>query len=156
MKYLTILVSSILFTSGAAQAAETLNLSGVVALVSSIAVTASGSYNSLNITDGESGTTVASVAEQSNDLAGYTITMASSNGGYLQNASDSSKQTAYTISYDNASAVSPTTSAQVVKTVSSLSGLTSASSPVKINVTAYATAPAGTYSDTVTFAIVAN
>jgi hypothetical protein len=145
-------------TVSAAQAAssDSLALSGSVSTVNTIAVTPSGSYGSLNITGGETNATVASVDETSNNLLGYHITMSSSNGGELRNAGDSSKKTTYTISYNSASAVAPTASAQTVKNVSSLSGLTTNTSPVKINVAPYSAAPAGTYSDTVTLAIVAN
>jgi len=143
-------------TQAHAASSGTLALQGTVSLVNTIAVNQVSPYNALDIVNGQSNTTVANVDETSNDLLGYHITMASLNAGQLQNASDTSKKTLYTISYDGAAAVAPTLVAQSVKNVASLAGLTTNNSLVKINVTAYATAPAGVYSDTITFAILAN
>ena len=153
---LLLLALMVLASNAKAASSDTLALQGSLAAVNSIAVTPSGSYSALNITGGESNTTLASVAETSNDLRGYTISMSSTNAGELKNTSDGTKKTSYTISYDGASASAPAVAPQTVKTVSSLAGLTTNTSAVKINVTAYATAPAGTYSDTITFAVVGN
>lgn len=157
MKYLYI-VSALLLTTGAAQAANegTLLLQGTVAVVNDIVVTPNGANNtSLDITGG--GTVlVASVAETSNNLTGYKINAKSANGSELRNTSDATKKTTYQISYDGGGLVTLTTSFQQVKNVSSLSGLETANSAVSATVAAYAAAPAGTYSDTVTFQIVAN
>lgn len=135
----------------------TLLLQGVVTVVNSLAVTPNGTNNTtLDIVNGESGKLVASVAETSNNLTGYKINAKSLNGSELRNNSDATKKTTYTLSYDGGSAVSLTTSYQQVKNVSSLSALTTNNSNVNVNVNAYASAPAGTYEDTVTFQIVAN
>ncbi|MGE3260667.1 MAG: fimbrial protein [Bacteriovoracia bacterium] len=140
-----------------AASTDTLLLQGSVTAVNDIAVTAvSGVNNSLNIVGGQSNVTVANVAETSNNLLGYKIMMSSANAGELRNASDASKKTTYTVVYGSGSAMTPTTSAAQVKSVSSLTGLTTNSSAVKVNVVAYPSAPAGTYSDTVTLSIVAN
>jgi hypothetical protein len=151
---LTLIFVGALLVAGNAHA-DTLALQGTVAPVNTLSVAAAGPFNALAITSAQTAT-VANVTETSNDLNGYIVTMASANGGQLRNAADATKQTTYTIGYNGTPAVVPTVAAQNVKTVSSLSGLTTASSAVVINVTAYSTAPAGTYSDTLTFAIVAN
>jgi hypothetical protein len=152
-------MSAIAASSANAASSGTLTLSGNVAAVNDIVVTPNGNNNtSLNITAGETGKSVASVLESSNSITGYKIMMSSANAGQLQLAGNTSKYTTYQISYAGASYVTPPASSSpvAVKNVSSLSALTTATSAVAVNVTAYPTALAGTYSDTVTFAIVAN
>ena len=157
MKNLIVLVTALTATTTMAASTETLQLSGIVAAVNSITVSpVAGAYNAINITAGQSNLTVANVDETSNNLAGYSITLSSANGGELRHSVNNTKKTSYQVSYNNASAITPTTSAQVVKNVNSLNALTTNSSPVKVNVTAYPSAPAGTYNDTLTLAIVAN
>ena len=147
-----------LATSGFAASTGTLNLSGVVAVVNDISVTANAQASTLDIVGGETNLTVATAQESSNNLAGYTIQLYSNNGGELQNGSDASKKTGYQLSYDGGSMITPplSSSPATVKSVNSLSGLTTNTSDIKINVTPYATAPVGTYTDTVTLSIVAN
>jgi hypothetical protein len=84
--------------------------------------------------------------------------MYSGNAGQLRNTADASKKTTYQISYGGSSFVQPpsSTSPVVVKNVSSLSALTSATSSVNVQVDAYTAAPAGTYTDVVTLSIVSN
>lgn len=158
MKYLTLAILALLAPNQAhASDTGTLLLQGTVALVNNIVITPNGSNNtSLNITGGASNVLVASVTETSNNVTGYKINVKSANGSELRNSSDATKKTTYTLSYNGGSAVTLTTSYQMVKNVSTLSGLTSNSSNVNATVAAYAAAPAGTYSDTVTFQIVAN
>lgn len=134
----------------------TLLLQGVVNLVNDIVITANANATTLNILGGETNKLVASVAETSNNLLGYHIEMSSANAGQLKHTIDSSKQTAYTVSYNGGAAVALTATPQTVKNVASLSGLATANSNVNVNVTAYPTAIAGTYQDTVTISIVAN
>lgn len=157
MRTLTILCGFLFSMHSYAADTGTLLLQGVVDAVNSIVVTPNGTNNtSLDIVNGESGKLVASVAETSNNLTGYKINAKSLNGSELRNNSDANKKTTYTLNYDSGSAVTLTTSYQEVKNVNSLSALTTNNSDVNVNVAAYASAPAGTYSDTVTFQIVAN
>jgi hypothetical protein len=142
--------------SAMAASSGTLTISGTVAVINDIVVTPNASATQLDIVNGETGLSVAGVAETSNNLNGYKITMASANNGQLVNGSDSAIKTAYKVGYDGASSVALTTAATTVKNVSSLSGLTTANSDVKVDVTALPSALAGTYSDTITVAIVAN
>ncbi len=158
MKSVTLLAAVLALGSVSAHAASTgtLLLQGTVALTNDIVVTPAGSNNTtLDIVGGQS-VLVATVAETSNNLTGYKINAKSDNGSELRNGSDATKKTTYTLSYDGGSAVTLTTSYQQVKNVSSLSGLTTNNSNVNATVAAYAAAPAGAYSDTVTFQIVAN
>ncbi len=155
----TLAMSAFAVSSATASSSGALTLSGSVAAFNDIAVTPNGTNNTnLNIAAGESGKSVASVAETSNDLNGYKITMSSANGGQLQLAGNSAKYTTYQVSYNGGAYVTPPVSSApvTVKTVTSLSALATANSAIAVNVTAYPTALAGTYSDTVTFTIVGN
>lgn len=142
-----------------AQAADTgtLLLSGQVQATNSLVITPNGSNNtSLNIVAGDNNKLVASVVETSNNLTGYKINAKSANNGELRAGTTGNTKTTYTMSYNGATAVSLTQNYQQVKNVGNLNGLTSNTSAVVVNVAALANAPAGTYSDTVTFQIVAN
>lgn len=156
LKIAAALFSTLAVTSAMAASTGTLTISGTVALVNDITVTPNASATALNITGGETAKLVASVTENSNNLNGYKIKMSSQNGGQLVNGSNSNIKTAYKVGYNGQSSVSLSTGTTDMKTVSSLTGLTSASSDVKVDVTALPSAAAGTYSDTITVSIVAN
>ena len=64
----------------------------------------------LDIEGGESGTTVASVNEQSNNPGGYKISVSSLNDGKLVNTTDTNSFVNYQISYDQAANFQPSTS----------------------------------------------
>ncbi|MCO4756063.1 MAG: fimbrial protein, partial [Bacteriovoracaceae bacterium] len=131
-------------------------LQGVVDDVLSIEVTPTADATDLDIVAGESALLVATVEEKSNDLDGYTVKMSSTNGGKLVHGTDATKSTTYQISYDGAAPQAPATTDSTVKVSGALAGLTTDTSNVNVSVDAYAQAPAGTYSDTVTFTIEAN
>ena len=151
------LVISISIQSAQAASSGTLQLSGTVAAVNDLVVTANASNNtSLNILSGETAKNVASVAETSNNGSGYTISLSSVNGGQLKHATNATKKTNYTVSYGGGSYNQPSTTPTTVKSVSSLGALTTNTSQVLVTVTALAGAPAGTYSDTLTLTIAAN
>ena len=154
---LIILMTGLIGAQAFAASTGTLRVSGTVSVVNDLVVTPNGTNNtSLNIIAGESAKNIASVAETSNNGMGYIMQMSSVNAGKLVNATDATKFTNYTISYNGASYAAPNANPTTIKTVSSLNGLTTQSSPVLTNVTAYPAAIAGSYSDTVTFSIVAN
>lgn len=134
----------------------TLTISGVVAVVNELEVTATANATALNITGGETDKLVATVSERSNNLNGYKIKMKSANGGQLVNTANAAVKTAYKLGYNGATKVTLSTGDTDMKTVNSLTGLTTVSSNVNVDVTALATAAAGTYSDTITVSIVAN
>jgi hypothetical protein len=150
----TILAAIVLLASASTFAASTgdLTISGTVALINDIVIFPKADSTNLNILAGNSGLSVADVSETSNSVTGYKISMRSANGGSLVNLSNSTKSTAYQVSYDGGSYVSLTTSDQVVKSAST-SSLTTDSSDVSVNVTANPTAPAGTYQDVITISI---
>lgn len=160
MKTTKIALASVasLLLGQAAMAASSgdLLLKGVVGVVNEIVVSAEGTANTtLDIRNGETQKLVGRASETSNSLTGYTITMSSANGGKLQHTVDSTKSTTYTVEYNGGAAVTPTTAGSVVKNVTSLSGLTTNESLIKVNVVAYNAAPAGTYQDTLTLTIAA-
>jgi hypothetical protein len=156
MKTAITMIALLLSTSVFAASTGTLVISGTVAPINDLSITVDAAANNLNITGGEVGKKVATVSETSNSLTGYSISMRSANGSQLKHTVDSSKQTSYTVSYDGGAYTTLSTSDQVVKNSGSLSGLTSDSSEVKVNVVAHPTAPAGVYSDTITISISAN
>ena len=156
MKKLLFLSLGLLASSAIAASSGDLLISGTVTAINDLVITPNANATSLNILGGEISKSVASVAETSNNLLGYKITMRSANASKLVHNVDNTKSTAYTVSYDGAAAISLTNADQDVKNVSSLAGLTTNTSDVSVNVTAFPTAPAGTYSDTITISIVAN
>ncbi len=156
MKKMLLMSLLLLTTSAFAVSSGPLALSGVVVAVNDITITPNANATTLNIINGESAKSVADVSETSNNLTGYSISMRSANASKLVHSVDSSKSTSYKISYDGGLAISLTIADQEVKNVASLAGLTTVSSNVKVDVTPYATAPAGTYSDTITISIAAN
>ena len=153
-----LLLTAIIFLSITTNAASTgtLLLSGVVEPVNDISIAPTASATTLNITNGEITKLVATATETSNNLTGYKITMRSTNSSKLVHTIDNSKFTTYTISYNGGPYISLTTTDQEVKNVTSLNGLTTQSSDIKVNVVAYPTAPTGTYNDLVTISIAAN
>lgn len=163
MKKIISIINFVLLFAGPnswAASSGTLNLSGTVAAVNSVAITPNGSNNTtLDILNGVSGLglNVATVAESSNDILGYIIQLSSINAGKLErNGTDTVNMTPYQISYDGGAFAQPSSSPTTVKTVSSLTGLTSHNSAVLIKVNAAPSAVAGSYSDTLTISIVGN
>lgn len=146
-----LLTSSTLF----AASSGTLTLSGTVAAVNSVTVVPNSSNNlSIDIVNGQTAFNVASVTEWSNSLLGYKIQLSSLNSGELK--SGSVVGTTYTLSYDGSIYSTPSTTPTNVRSVNSLTQLTSHTSPVLITVIANPNALAGTFTDTVTISIVAN
>ena len=148
-------VVGLLTTSAMAASTGTLLISGTVSAINDITLSTT-SYTTLNITGGETNRLVATATELSNNLLGYKINMRSLNGSKLVHGVDASKSTAYTVSYDGQAPVSLTTSDQPVRNTALPNSPTGKVSNIAVNVTAYPTAPAGTYSDTITISIVAN
>lgn len=154
---LTALTTMTLSATAFAATSGTLLLQGTVNDIYDIVVTPNAAtHKSLDIVAGESNLNVASVAETSNNLNGYKIRVSSPTGGELRHTVDATKKTNYTISYDGGSSITPTTSGVVVKTVTSLSGLTTNTSLVAVDVVALSNAVSGTYQDTLTISIEAN
>ena len=149
------IIAALVLSSLSAFAGTTANLTlkGSVAAVNELTIAADASAQSLNITDGNTNLKVATLTEKSNDKNGYDIFMSSLNAGKLQHVEDTSQSTTYQISYAGSAMTSPTAIPTAIKTVSSLTGLTTVTSDVQVNVTPYTTAVAGDYTDTVTFTL---
>lgn len=128
-------------------------ISGTVLPICNIEVAATVAATALNISGGESATTIANVTEQSNSPAGYTVSVSSLNNGNLKHATIAGEEFAYQLSYDGAASFSPTTAPAVVKTSGPLPGFTTDVSAVQITFPAQATAMVGTYSDTLSFTL---
>ena len=155
MKKITL--AALLFSSFSvfAGTTATLNLKGTVAAITEISVAADAAAQALAITVGSSNLKIATVSETCNDKDGYDIFMSSLNGGKLVHSVDSTKSTSYQIAYGGAALAVPSITPSKIKTVNSLSGLTTNASDVKITVTSAPNAVAGDYNDTLTFTIAA-
>lgn len=131
-------------------------ISGIVAAVNDITITAFGTNNtSLDILNGNSNYKVATYSLSSNDVNGYKIQMKSTNGGKL-NHNLSSNFYSYTVKFGSFTAAAPTISYADIGTASgALSGLTTVNGDILINFTGSVNALSGTYSDQVFFQIVA-
>lgn len=132
-------------------------LTGEIDLITNLFVNpVIGGATSLDIVAGETARLIATVDEESNNAAGYRIDMESVNAGNLQSAGGSNVP--YTISYDAAPPIAPGAvgTPAVAKTTGALTGLTTATSNVSITFAAApATSPAGAYTDTLIFTMVA-
>lgn len=149
----------ILLTANAfATSRASLFLVGEIAIISNLFVNPTlGGVDTLDVENGETARLVATVDEESNNAAGYRIDMESVNSGNLQH-NNGTDQVAYTIAYDGAAAVAPgpVGTPVAVKTSGALAGLSTATSNVEITVTAGgAGIPAGAYTDTLIFTMVA-
>jgi len=136
-----------------------LYLAGEIEVITSLFVNPEiGTTDTLDIAGGETARLIATVDEESNNAAGYDITMESVNTGNLTH-SNGTAVVPYTIAYDGAAAIAPGApgAGVVVKSSGTLTGLTTANSDVEITFTAPAAASAiaGTYTDTVIFNMVA-
>lgn len=157
MKNLLFLVAGLIAVSAQAVTTGTLVISGTVASINDIVINPNTTNkDSLDIINGESNINVADVDEMSNNLNGYKIMMSSDNASKLVHGINPAYSTTYTVSYDGGPFISLTTTPTEVKNSGSLTGLTSDNSSVDVAVAAFATAPAGTYSDTITISIQAN
>ncbi|MBB6255266.1 hypothetical protein [Nitrospirillum iridis] len=139
------LATTLIAAPALADTSGSVKLSGTVSLTCTVAVTDAGA--SLNILSGSSSVQVGSVVENCNDGAGYTITVASANGGSLKSSATGAQPVAYTTNYDgtNGSGSSFTVTrsgAQFNKTAT-----------MSVTVPANAQAIAGSYSDTLTVTI---
>ncbi len=141
-------------TTSNALTSDTLIISGTVSAINEIVINPNlANKDSLNIVAGETSKNVANVDELSNNLNGYRIMMSSLNSSRLLHGVNVAYGTDYTVSYDGGSFISLTNTPVEVKNSGALTGLTSDNSMVDVAVVPFATAPAGTYSDTITISI---
>jgi spore coat protein U-like protein len=126
-------------------ASASLTLRGSVPSVCSIGVT--DAKASLNLTAGQAGVTVATVEERCNAANGYTVNLASANGGRL---ASNLATVGYTLSYDQGLSA---TNGNMTAT-RSVTG-ESRRAAVGVSVPASPNLPAGDYTDTVIITIAA-
>lgn len=130
-----------------------ITISGTVPAQTSITVTPTTGYNSLDIPSGETNKTVANITEYNNTAAGYTVTLSSLNGGKLKNSSLG--EFTYTAKYNNVS-ISLTTLPTNITTQGSQSTVINISKPLNISFPAQTDLMQGNYSDTIIFTITSN
>jgi len=134
---------------------STLTLSGTVPNSNQITVIPMGTTNvNLNIITGETGKIIAEIIQDSNNPAGYTLSIVSLNGGILKNGSINGPS--YTISYNGEPAIAPTTTPIVIKTTSSLSNRIEITGTLSITFPGMPSALSGTFSDVLTFELTVN
>lgn len=149
-------IIALILLSTIANAATTgsITLSGIVPKIVSISITGQGVYNNLDLSTTATNLLVANVTEASNDINGYSVTVASANAGLLKNGAF---QLAYTAKYNNTTFTLSATPV-VVTSVASQVAVVNVTKPVVISYTGTGAAlmMSGTYSDTLTFNITAN
>ncbi len=156
---LTLSARALLFVASVngakADETATLVITGTVPQMYSIDVEALPKARSLNILEGESHQVVALVRERANVASGYTVRIASANGGSLTHESVPTERLAYDITYDKRASLRPSRSPIAVKTATMLLKPVDHQSPVAITFLGKRSALAGVYSDTLTFEITA-
>lgn len=130
-------------------------LSGSIPKVVSVTVTPVAGYNNLDFTTTATNLVVANITEQSNVQAGYTITCSSANAGLLKNGLVDSIP--YTAGY-NGTSFSLSSTPVVISNNGSTNSVVNVTKPLTINYTgvSHVDKMDGTYSDTLTFTIIAN
>ena len=136
-----------LLSAGSAMAAPsgTIRLEGTVSAQCTVAVT--DANQQLDITGGETGKQVGTVVETCNSSGGYTVTVASANGGVLRTAGGASG-VGYTLTYDG-SARGLSSPLQVEREGAQFGRVV----PVLVSLNPAPNAVAGTYADTITITI---
>ncbi|WP_044561074.1 hypothetical protein [Azospirillum sp. B4] len=139
-----VIAAALTVTPAVAATSGTIKLSSTVAQTCTVSVT--DAQATLNILSGSSNVTVGSVVENCNDGAGYTVTVASTNGGSLKGTTPSMQPVSYTTIYDGQSGTGTVN-------VTRSSAQFSKNATVAVTVPANAQAVAGSYSDTLTITI---
>ena len=139
--------SSAAGSSAAGSSQGTLTLRGVVPAVCTVSLSATSA--TLDLVQGQAGTAVAAVEESCNAAGGYTVSIASRNGGELRCESAASG-VAYSLSYDGADAAK----SGVIRTERAATGA-SRRGTLSLTVPASPTLAAGEYVDTLTVSIAA-
>ena len=138
------------FAASAQSATAKLDLVGKVALNCTISVSATGKATSLDLKGGEQNAKVGVVTEDCNSGTGYTVAIASANGGQLRSGDASAPLTNYTVSYDDAAGAIAT--GLTATRTKPLFGYTR---DLLINIPANAQAISGNYSDSISLVIAA-
>ena len=143
-------------TTFAASDTGTLTLTGTVAAKYEISLDTNTA--TVDIVNGNTKLLAATATEVSNSLTGYKVQMKSLKGSKLVNSSDATKFTTYKVFYGSnptGYTLSDTTYQTVNSPNPSPYSVTPVQSAIKVDVVAYALAPAGTYSDVITVNIAA-
>lgn len=156
-KFLTIIFVLIRLFQSNSEAATTgaITLSGVVPASTAVVVTPVAPYNNLTLSTLQTNLLVATVNEQNNTTLGYNLTLSSANAGKLKNGVVG--QITYTARY-NSVAVTLAVAPVNITTQGSQIAVVNVNKNFDISYAATPTASsmAGTYTDTLTFTIIAN
>lgn len=98
------IVLAVLAAGGVAHASSAsgqIQLSGSVANICTLAVTATAKATNLDILGGETNAVVGTISEDCNSGNGYTVSLTSTNSGKLTSSANGSTPTTYTAAYDN-------------------------------------------------------
>lgn len=148
---LGLLVSAVSF----AATTGSITISGSIPAATAIVVTPVTGYNALDLTTTAVDTQVATVREINNTPNGYLIKLTSQNAGALKNGTLGN--VSYTAKY-NASTVTLSSTAQTIVTSPASNSVVNVLKNFTVSYTGQAadTLMQGTYSDTLTFTIIAN
>lgn len=154
MKTYLIVLLVLVSSSALAATTGTLTLSGIVPAVTSIIITPAGISSALDVSTAQTALNVATVTEDSNATNGYSVTVSSVNAGKLKNGTN---LITYIAKYNAVSFVLQATPVTVT-TQGAQTSVISVNKPVTIGyaATPFASVMQGTYSDTLTFTIIAN
>lgn len=151
-KVLLILMNFILCTIlVTALTTGTITLTGVVAEAIDIAIVTDANASSLDLAVDTTNLIVATITEKSNVNAGYSVTLSSANSVVLQGSTTS---LAYTLEYDNVAINFVGADATITDSVL-ITNSSGVSKNLTISYTGDAGLPADTYSDILTFTIIA-
>ncbi|MEJ0028380.1 MAG: spore coat protein U domain-containing protein [Rhizomicrobium sp.] len=156
-------VSALLLVGGAANAANTITLTGTVPQMCSLAVNAVAGGTGIALETSATALAVGSVDETCNDDAGYTVAMVTTNGttsGLLKSTAgtdDAAHALSYTVKYDGVAAIPVAGTVDVTDVSAPVSGSGTVTKPITIGYTGAtaANSAAGDYTDTLTFAMTA-
>ena len=130
-----------------------LQLTGAIAQVCTIAVAPTAKATTLDLKNGESDAVVGTVTENCNAGAGYTVSVASQNGGQLRTVANdpSAPLASYSARYDDATGSLAASGLSTTRTSANFDRQRN----LFVSVTPNAQAIAGSYSDSITFVIAA-
>ena len=164
-KFLVLMVAFLIGGTAilAAQTTGSITLTGVVSQILEITVTPEAGYDSLDLTTSQTDLLVATVNERSNSQAGYRVEVESTNAAaaasstpFFVGADPGNTDTlTYSVSYGGAAATFNTSGVAEVTNVGSTTGTAGVNKAVEITYTG-SFLNADTYSDTLTFTIIAN
>lgn len=155
-KFIAALTLTTLSFSSFAANLDTVNLvlQGIVAEVLEISIAPTAAASNLDLSQAATNVPVAVLTEKSNHPVGYKIRSKSVQGAKLVNASDANSFVSYSITYNGTQIPLGTGFADISGSTNNQRG--TFTRDIKISYGAPSNLSAGTYSDTVTFQIMAN